>query len=182
MIKVYDKFLSEADFEVVSSFFLSSDIPWFFNNSIARGEEGLDGYQFVHSFCNVENPFSSDKSQYSKFITPIFNKLNPRYILRVKANLRPRTVEPFQSSWHTDTDIASKTCIFYINSNNGYTTFKDDTRVYSLENRLLLFDSHIEHSGVSCTNEKKRIVLNINYIPSSADGTEQLPVGEVAAF
>ena len=66
-------------------------------------------------------------------------------------------------------NLGQKTAIFYLNSNNGYTLFKDDTRVFSQENRLCLFNGHIEHAGASCTNAKRRVVLNINYIPSDLD-------------
>ena len=65
--------------------------------------------------------------------------------------------------------LNQKTAIFYINSNNGYTVFKDNSKVISRENRLCLFNGHIEHAGVSCTDARRRIVLNINYLPPSLD-------------
>ena len=57
------------------------------------------------------------------------------------------------------------TAIFYINSNNGYTIFKDTKeKVKSVPNRLLKFDTRMKHSGVSSTDEKRRVVINFNYI------------------
>ena len=44
--------------------------------------------------------------------------------------------------------------------------FKEDgTKVESIGNRLVTFDSHIKHSGTSCTDQKYRLVLNMNYFP-----------------
>ena len=55
------------------------------------------------------------------------------------------------------------TSILYLNTNDGYTIFEDGTKIESVENRLVTFDSHIKHSGTSCTNQKVRLVLNMNY-------------------
>ena len=54
--------------------------------------------------------------------------------------------------------------------------FRGGTEVKGIENRLLLFDSHIEHAGTSCTDELRRVVLNINYHPVKMNGKEQLPL------
>ena len=34
----------------------------------------------------------------------------------------------------------------------------------SEENKIVTFDSDIEHTGSSCTNKKRRIVINFNYL------------------
>ena len=176
-MKIYDNFLNDQDFKLVSTFLLSNKIPWMYNDSITGTETDYDGYQFVHTFFTVAKPFDCNNCRYSKFLDPIWTRLSPKYILRVKANLRPRTSELVQSEWHTDVDILqAKTCIFYLNSNNGCTVFKNGEKVNSQANRLALFDSHMEHSGTSCTDESRRIVLNINYIPIKLNGEDQLPL------
>ena len=176
-MKIYDNFLKVTDFKLVSAFLLSSKIPWMYNDTITGNEQGCDGYQFVHTFFNVAKPFDCNSCKYSKFLDPIWNKLSPKYILRVKANLRPRTSELVQSEWHTDTDITqAMTGIFYLNSNNGSTVFKSGEEVQSQANRLVLFDSQLEHSGTSCTDERRRVVLNINYVPTELNGKPQLPL------
>ena len=55
------------------------------------------------------------------------------------------------------------TSIYYVNSNDGYTEFKDGTIIESVENRLVIFPSDMRHTGTTCTNAKNRIVVNINY-------------------
>ena len=163
-MKVIDNFLSPSDFELTQNFFLGSSIDWNLNNSIVSLKQGIDQYQFVHEFCNVQRPF---KSNYSNFLQPILTKLNALYIFRMKANLRPRTTQGVISDYHTDMDLNQQTAIFYLNTNNGYTKFKDNTldNVPSVANRLVTFYGGLEHAVCSCTDQNVRVVLNINYIP-----------------
>ena len=169
-MKIIDDFLPYESFKTIQSFFLSTDIPWTYNDSIAGPNDDLNNYQFVYNFFDIKRPFKeSCPCKYSAFLKPILTKLSPQYIFRIKANLRPYTSSPYQGQWHTDMLLNQKTAIFYINSNNGYTVFKDNSKVISRENRLCLFNGHIEHAGVSCTDARRRIVLNINYLPPSLD-------------
>ena len=55
------------------------------------------------------------------------------------------------------------TATYYLNTNNGYTELKTGEKVESVENRMLVFDSNIEHQGVTCTDEKRRVLINFNY-------------------
>ena len=164
-MKVIDDFLSPKDFEITQNFFFSNELSWCFNNTIAENKRDVDQFQFVHTFFNLRKPFDSN---YSNFLQPILTKLNAKYIFRIKANLRPRTTQGVLSPYHTDMDLNQQTAIFYLNTNNGYTKFQDNTYddVPSVANRLLTFKGSLKHSGCSCTDQNARIVLNINYIPS----------------
>ena len=164
-MKIIDDFLSPSDFQITQNFFQSSDFIWYYNGSIANYKQGLDQFQFVHPFFDISKPSQTD---WSPFLQPILTKLNAKYIFRIKANLRPRTSQGVLSEFHTDMNLNQQTAIFYINTNNGYTKFKDNTLddVPSVANRLLTFYGHLEHCGCSATDCNNRIVLNINYIPS----------------
>ena len=99
------------------------------------------------------------------------NILNPFSINRIKANLIPRTSTINVHTYHTDISISDdeeklkqwKTSIFYVITNNGYTSFEDGTIVNSVDNRLVTFPSNMKHAGSSCTDQKVRIVINFNY-------------------
>ena len=164
-MKIIDDFLSPSDFEIVQQYFLSDDFVWYYHNCIACDRQGLDQFQFDHLFFSVSQP---SKFNWSPFLQPIFTKLNARYILRVKANLRPRTSQGVLSEYHTDMDLNQQTAIFYLNTNNGYTKFQDESLqdVPSVANRLLTFYGGLKHCGCSATDCNNRIVLNINYIPN----------------
>ena len=168
MLKVLDNFLPQDQFKPIQDFFLSGELVWLWTNSIAGENDSLDNYQFIHQFFNVRNPYLEIKySPYSNYLKPILLKLAPMYMLRVKANLRPRTNLHHKANWHTDLNIHSLTAIYYINSNNGYTEFESGEIINTVENRIVIFNSDLKHRGVSCTDQKRRIVLNINYIPGN---------------
>ena len=99
--------------------------------------------------------------------SPTNLNLNTSYAL--KANLRPRTTQGVLSDYHVDMSLNQQTAIFYLNTNNGYTKFQDETLqdVPSVANRLLTFYGALKHCGCSATDSNYRIVLNINYIPST---------------
>ena len=82
---------------------------------------------------------------------------------RLKINLNPKAHKVFEHGYHIDINIPSKTAIFYLNTNDGYTAFETGEKVESVANRLVVFDSNIKHTGTTCTNQKARLVLNINY-------------------
>ena len=65
--------------------------------------------------------------------------------------------------------LNQQTAILYLNTNNGYTKFQQNglQDVHSVANRLVTFYGGLKHAGASCTDENTRIVLNINYIPTT---------------
>ena len=99
----------------------------------------------------------------------ILNKIRPKEIYRIKANLLTKTPEIVPNSFHTDVGgnmgvIPYTTSIFYLNTNNGYTEFEDGTIVESVANRWISFPEDTKHRGTSCTDEKVRVVINFNYL------------------
>ena len=164
-MNIIDNFLDEDEFNILQQYLTNDSFSWNLLPSIANNKQGLDQYQFVHTFFDISKP---SLQNYSNFLTPLFSKLQPKYILRVKANCRPRTSTAVLSDYHTDLNLNQQTAIFYLNTNNGYTKFQDETLkdVPSIANRLLTFDGSLKHCGASCTDQNTRIVLNINYIPS----------------
>ena len=81
---------------------------------------------------------------------------------RVTASLTSRTVFNRKTGYHIDYPNI-RTAIFYLNTNNRYTKFKKHGKVKSIENRIVIFNSNLEHQGVTCTDEKRRVVINFNY-------------------
>jgi len=164
-MKIIDNFLDEDSFQIISNYLLSESFTWYYNDSIAELKQGFDQFQFYHTFFDISKP---SQTNWSNFLQPLLTKLNPKYIFRIKANLRPRTSQGVLSPYHTDMDLNQQTAIFYINTNNGYTKFQDNSLqdVSSVANRLLTFYGGLKHCGSSATDCNNRIVLNINYIPS----------------
>lgn len=157
--KVYKNLLEKKEFERIKEGFLAPEIPWSYNQTIA--DTAIDTFQFVLLI------FKDDKilSQIGfELIEPVLRKIDPAMILRLKVNLRPKCFEHFIGGFHVDTGQECTTSIFYLNTNNGYTEFEDGSKIPSIENTLVSFDSSVRHTGVGQTDEEVRLVLNMNYI------------------
>ena len=85
-------------------------------------------------------------------------------VLRAKANLYLKTPEIVEHAKHVDFDIPHKGAIIYLNTCDGFTRLDDGTKIESVENRLLLFDSSKLHNSTSTTNAIGRYNININYV------------------
>ena len=157
---VRDNFLSQTEFKNIHETMLGHYFPWHYNNMKTNDLSSLYNFQFTHLFYDNNRP----NSNYYDLLTPLIEKINPASILRIKANLTPITDTIIDYDLHLDySDIQCKTAIFYINTNNGYTLFADGSKIDSIENRFISFNSNLLHTGSSCSDMKVRCVININY-------------------
>jgi len=118
----------------------------------------------VHSFYQPLAGVVTAYPEYRQILGSYVDKMNPVSLMRIKANLNVATKEYIDRELHTDFDIDCTTAIAYINTNNGYTIFEDGSKVESIENRVVIFPSFMKHAGVPCTDEKRRVVINFNYL------------------
>jgi hypothetical protein len=163
-MEIYDNYLGHDEFLRLQSVFVDNwNFPWFYHYGVASLDQknDLNKFQFVHRLFGENEGVSSNNF---RDIKPLIDKINPKVLLRAKLNLGTVTNTHIEGGWHTDFDFHCKTAIFYLNDNNGYTLFKDGTKVESKQNRFVVFDSHLEHTGVSQTDTKTRVLLNINFI------------------
>jgi hypothetical protein len=77
-------------------------------------------------------------------LDPVFEKIKPKKLKRVKLNLINRTEKIIEHGFHIDVDknIDCTTAILYINDNNGYTKFKNNYIMKSEENKFVSFKSN----------------------------------------
>lgn len=158
-MKIIDNFLEESDFIAIKDFLMDSNFPWYFNSGILVKDDNHSHFQFTHSFYRNYKPESS----YIDILNPIFAKIAPKAIIKVKANLGTRMEEIRPTGMHTDYNFECTTGIFYVNTNNGYTLFEDGTKIESVANRFVEFNSLLKHSGTTHTDEQTRVVVNFNY-------------------
>jgi len=164
-VRVIDNLLDEQYFKQLQEQFMSTEVPWVYGDYII-GEEDLrcdPKYNYQLSY-NIYKNFSP-QSQAFEFLHPIVThpELNMVGLFSIKANLNPATEEIQEHGFHTDAMFKCRTAVFFLNTNNGYTLFGDGTKVESVANRIVTFPSDMEHSGTSCTDEKRRLVINFNY-------------------
>jgi len=158
-MKVIDNFLNKKDFSIIQKDLLSNSFPWYFQNTVII--EGDDDYFFCHLYYTdvVNSDF------YKTHIIPILNKINvsEKQLIRAKANLYPRSQKSIKHCFHTDRDDKHKVCLLNMNTNNGYTEFTKEHKVFSKENSAVIFNGNIRHRSVTQTDTKSRINININY-------------------
>jgi hypothetical protein len=154
--KVIDNFLEKDTFNKLKDILVGINFPWYLNYVL----EDHKYYQHTHIFFN-ENKVNSD---YFDLIQPLIKLLNINKILKIKANFLFKTNQIIEHGLHTDFALqGAKTAVFYLNTNNGYTKFSDNTIVNSVENRIVIFDALSFHTGTTCTDADYRLVININY-------------------
>jgi len=150
-------YIKKRELNELTKICLSDYFPWFLCNTTFTKDKDK---QFVHLFYRKSQ---LNSPRFIRYCEPILNKLNPKHIVRMKLNLTwkvPRIeVQPF----HKDSDEPHLlTSIFYLNTNNGYTKFKDK-KVLSEANKLITFPSNVWHASTSNSSHDFRLVLNIVY-------------------
>jgi hypothetical protein len=161
-MKVIDNFLPEYQFKEIQSVMMGDCFPWFYNSSINEPDgKGitLGDYQFTHQFYDEQNGGILSSHYWSLFSFCINQLGKP---IRVKANLSPKTIFHRKGGYHIDEPNAT-TSLLYINSNNGWTHIKKRGKVKSIANRMVIFDSNLEHTGFTCTDQNIRVLVNFNF-------------------
>lgn len=160
MIKVFKNVLKKEEADYLEDRFTSNTFPWFITRGIVNEKIDKD-YQFNHIFY-TDFRINSDSFN---LLEPILNVLKPTSLIRIKANLVPKDNKITKHKMHTDVPAptSSKTAVYYVNTNNGFTLFKKNKKITSEKNKLVMFNSDTEHASTTCTNKDYRVVLNFNY-------------------
>tara|TARA_R110000824_G_scaffold396623_1_gene598305 strand:+ start:1326 stop:1910 length:585 start_codon:yes stop_codon:yes gene_type:complete len=170
---IIEEALPLQQFKALTDMFLVNDFPWFFGE-VVRSEDTDPknknyNFHFSHTFHNFSQ-VATDTEKWNIIKYAVVDFLNPLSFIRIKSNLLLRTSTPIVHGFHVDTICPScLTAIIYLNDNNGFTLFEDGTKIQSKANRMAIFPSFLKHSGSTCTDITRRIVLNINYIPFAND-------------
>jgi hypothetical protein len=174
---VIDNFLDKKNFDNILDV-IPVGLAWGFNQTIADTEEtpvNPTDHYWTHLFYGL-NPRSeggvsaylpfvfSNHDQSAIILAPILEKLDPRFVMRIKANLYPNTPKLVEHNQHRDFAYHHCGALFSVNTCDGYTRLHDGTKVNSVANRMLIFDAGEPHSSTSTTNQMARINININFI------------------
>jgi len=163
-MKIINNALGKPEAVEIKNVLISNMFPWFIHKGIVYKNE--NNYQFAHIFYH-ENKINSNF--FEKITSPILKVLNPISIIKIKANLLPKDKKIIEYGMHIDfINKNSKTAIYYVNTNNGYTRFENNKKITSEENKLVIFNSNIKHAGTTCTDSDYRIVINFNYFENES--------------
>ena len=156
-MNTYKNFIDKKICKQINNTMLGFKFPWFYN----KNQTGKDSSFMFHCFF-AENKINSTLYY---LIEPLVKKLNPSKLVNIRANLCLK--RPMKSNWHSDFDNLkstpkSKTAIYYVNTNNGYTIFKNK-KIKSEQNKMIVFNGETKHKVKYQTDRDTRIVINFLY-------------------
>jgi hypothetical protein len=164
--KIINNVLDKEYFLEIKNIFESNKFSWYFCDKVNSyvKEEDLFSY-FTTLIYSDEEKLGFSVNVLFKYMFPILNVIQPKKLIRIKANLYTKTKEIEYHPLHQDYPFEHKGAIYYINSNDGKTVINNGkVEIDSVENSLLLFNSHLPHGSTSTSNKNTRINININYI------------------
>ena len=160
MFDIIPKFIQEREvFENIKNSVMDPNFPWFYSGTTANLYDKSD-YLFYHWLYLNGNQMSD---HFNSVLMPLLGRLNLNSLLRCKINLYTKKSKHIKTTFHTDLPEPHKVALFSINTNNGYTLFKNKDIAPSVENTMVLFNGQTEHCSVAQTDENVRINININY-------------------
>jgi hypothetical protein len=168
-VQIFNNFLDQEVFLEIKKFIMSPRCQWRYVNYIAHKDgrdNDNDGY-FVHSFKDCHPQTFEDRypeSPHFPLIVKILDKIQYQNILRIRSSLYPRRDVQKPDPFHIDYNFPHRVCIFYVNTNNGYTMFENGEKIPSVENQLATFDGSEKHCSVVQTDTPARYIVNINIL------------------
>ena len=162
-----NNFLDKEVFDKMVNIITSNKLPWYAQTGLAQTGDGQVLYshvlvdEFQKVISNVYNDIGAPLLKKVKEIEPDFFR-----VLRIKINCYPNQTVAIKSSYHVDLPkTKSKILLLNINTNNGYTEFKNPKMKsgLSVANECIIFDGKEEHRSVSQTDTPYRWNINFNY-------------------
>ena len=174
-IEIIDNFLSSYHADSYERLIgdSSNELPLFYYDDLNENYY-LGNYYFVNALVNDYHStkfgndyFHSFLPFLSKFNLTTSNKTqyNLQRLYRLKVNLYPRTHRMVHHEPHTDYEpnLGLRTCLYYVNTNNGFTIFDGKRKIRSKKNRAIIFDGSIKHHSTTPTNCNWRGSINIDF-------------------
>ena len=159
-MQIIPKFIQEPEvFQKIKDTLMSSSFPWFYSGTTSDPYDTSD-YLFYHWLYNDGNQMSE---HFNTILMPLLGRLYVNSLLRCKVNMYTKKSKHIKTNFHVDSPEPHKVALFSINTNNGYTLFKNKEMAPSVENTMVLFDGFDDHCSVAQTDENVRINININY-------------------
>lgn len=183
-MKIIKNILSKKELTTFKGIVLSDDFPWYYNHKSAYEEEFFkkkkeykniyEHTQFTHKFIERSAINSKWLEQLSSIFDKIYKGFDIKEIIRLKLNYQPqynsKKTELYNTPHEDAVDYGKEynTILFYLNTCDGHTYFFNNKKVIkkikSIENSLVQFEGNLLHGGSHPKKDKRRLVLNINYI------------------
>jgi hypothetical protein len=159
-MNIYKNFLPKDIYKELKNSMMSDNFPWYFNDFVNYKNKNKNNFQFTFVF--IKNGQYQCWGKWKDIIDLVIKNIKHKKINRIKANLLTVTDKIIEHEFHIDQE-KGKTGILYLDNSNGYTKFKNGKKIKSEENKYVEFNSSLKHTGTSCTDKKRRVVINFNY-------------------
>jgi len=158
MFKIKENFLDQKTFNTIKK--EMELMPWYYS-SYTAGTSDISNFFFFHLLYS-NGKVQSDQYFHS-LLLPILGKIGFKYLHRAKLNLYTKQEKQIKTQYHQDETVPHTVYLFSLNTNNGYTEFKNGEKIKSKENTMAIFSGDLEHRSVNQSDEDTRINLNINF-------------------
>ena len=138
-MNIYKNFLKKEHSNKIYYQLQKPYFPWFYS----KHQNNKDTSYMFHLFYDG----AKVNSDYFYLVEPILEKLKIKNLLHVDKLTK---------------NLKHKTSIYYVNTNNGYTLFKNK-KVKCEKNKIVIFNADQKHKAKIQTDKDIRIVININY-------------------
>jgi len=104
--------------------------------------------------------------KYYPIVEPLIQRINVDKVHRAIVNLTPLPRKRIDSGIHTDHDFDHKVLLYYVNTNDGYTTLDpkgENIKIDCIQNRAVIFDGSVAHVGTLQTDTMIRMNVNITF-------------------
>ena len=178
MFEIIDDLLTESYLRDLQNYFLSQQCEWHFNDNLTSGDSYCKNGSFgfvirlhwnqifleSHSAMICRALILSAQDKVSEVMK------TQHLVVRARADMTLYNPEKYVHEIHTDYPYEHTTAIFYLNTSDGNTLLYDREgkellkEVEPVENRLLIFDGLLQHTGHSPAEHKSRVLFNMNFM------------------
>ena len=159
-LKIIKNYLDNETYCILDKEINSRYFPLYYTDYVSYDNK-KDGFMFNHIFYDNDG-VNSDF--FEKIVLPLIKPLNVKTLIRAKLNFYTNQKHKIKHGYHTDSEKDHKVALYSLNTNNGYTEFKNGPIVKSVANQLCVFDGKLKHRSVTQTDKDSRINININFI------------------
>ena len=168
---VMENILGTAAQDDLERLIFGHQFPWYYNantNAHDAATRSGDSPQFVHGFVQDRRDMSRWAAVPGAVLTPL--GLTKDKLLRAKANLLPRSLQPMIHPDHIDDSAPHWVMVYYVNDADGDTCLFDDSgnvthRIHPRKGRAVVFDGRWRHASSSPVDTAFRCVINYNLSP-----------------
>ena len=165
--RIIDNVLPDDQADLLEQYFITSNEfnEWKFISFVANNNDDhkLDHFYFQHIIYKQPEGKLKIESPVLDRVNHLLHIINYKALLRAKANLYTNVGKIVEHEPHVDYNFHHHSALYFVNTNNGYTTLAGGKKVESVKNRLLIFDGSTSHFSSTCTDQQVRVTLNFNF-------------------